>query len=405
MEKNEVLPLELPAPPSWKKLVMPKKVGKIKKNEVVFVASTGEEIRNRRQLVKYLKTHDGNPGISEFDWTTGEAPRRSARILEKVKAMPPPALLEPTKKRRRTSSDANKAKETDVANVEKENFDKIDMESGKEERESLEEENVVENEMEDNEKDDMGVDKEDIDQKKEEEMSDRVISEKKTQASDDTQIRDGGKMAENGTEETIAMDAKVQKDSMDKDKMEDKEKDEMGANREDTEHNKKEKMSDREVKIQASDDCQVEDGGKMAENYIEETIAIDANVHNDPMDKDNFQGVVSNAAIGETKAAEAGTEVEDKRGYGENLHSQIAIDSSADDMTQDIPVSGSETCNIQDPAFVGKTSDFCENLGEHRSLEEEKNKNRADHVMDNGKINQPERAHTPQHQSAAPISC
>ncbi|XP_059291232.1 methyl-CpG-binding domain-containing protein 11-like isoform X2 [Lycium ferocissimum] len=374
MEKNEVLPLELPAPPSWKKLVMPKKVGKIKKNEVVFVASTGEEIRNRRQLVKYLKTHDGNPGISEFDWTTGEAPRRSARILEKVKAMPPPALLEPTKKRRRTSSDANKAKETDVANVEKENFDKIDMESGKEERESLEEENVVENEMEDNEKDDMG-------------------------------IRDGGKMAENGTEETIAMDAKVQKDSMDKDKMEDKEKDEMGANREDTEHNKKEKMSDREVKIQASDDCQVEDGGKMAENYIEETIAIDANVHNDPMDKDNFQGVVSNAAIGETKAAEAGTEVEDKRGYGENLHSQIAIDSSADDMTQDIPVSGSETCNIQDPAFVGKTSDFCENLGEHRSLEEEKNKNRADHVMDNGKINQPERAHTPQHQSAAPISC
>ncbi|XP_060205148.1 methyl-CpG-binding domain-containing protein 11-like [Lycium barbarum] len=333
MEKNEVLPLELPAPPSWKKLVMPKKVGKIKKDEVVFVAPTGEEIRNRRQLVKYLKTHDGNPGISEFDWTTGEAPRRSARILEKVKAMPPPALLEPKKKRRRTSADANKAKETDVANVEKENFDEIDMESGKEERESLEEENVVENEMED------------------------------------------------------------------------KEKDEMGANKEDTEHNKEEKMSDREVKIQASDDWQIEGGGKMAENYIEETIAIDANVHNDPMDKDNFQVVVSNAAIGETKAAEAGTEVEDKRGYGENLHSQIAIDSSADDMTQDIPVSGSETCNMQDPAFVGKTSDFCENLGEHKSLEEEKNKNRADPVMDNGKINQPERAHTPQHQSAAPISC
>ncbi|KAK4350245.1 hypothetical protein RND71_029558 [Anisodus tanguticus] len=81
------------------------------------------------------------------------------------------------------------------------------------------------------------------------------------------------------------------------------------------------------------------------------------------------------------------------------------IDSSADDMNQDIPVSGSETYNIQDPALVGETTGFHENLGEHRSLEEENNKNRAGLVMDNVKINQPGPAHTPQHQSAATISC
>ncbi|MCD9641358.1 hypothetical protein HAX54_027523 [Datura stramonium] len=109
MEKNEVLPVELPAPPSWKKLSSPDKG--IKQHRL---AKHSEEIRNRRQLEKY-ECHDGNPGISEFDWTTGVAPRRSARISEKVKAMPPPAVLEPTKKRRRASSATKKGTETDVA--------------------------------------------------------------------------------------------------------------------------------------------------------------------------------------------------------------------------------------------------------------------------------------------------
>ncbi|KAJ8553625.1 hypothetical protein K7X08_024303 [Anisodus acutangulus] len=331
MENNDVLPLEFPAPPSWKKLVMPKKGGKIKKNEVVFVAPTGDEIRNRRQLEKYLKTHDGNPGISEFDWTTGEAPRRSARISEKVKAMPPLAVLEPTKKRRRSSSATRKDKEMDDANVEKENTDKKDMESAIEDKEGLVKENVVENEIEHKEKGEMGIDKEDTELKKEEEMSGREV-------------------------------------------------------------------------IESSKDTQVEDGGKMAENGTEETIEIDDNIPIDSMDKDNFNGVASDAAIGETNAA-GGAEVKEKHGYGENLDSQITIDSSADDMNQDIPISGSETYNIQDPAFGGEATGVRENLGEDRSLGEENNKNRVGLVMDNGKINQPVPAHTPQHQSAATISC
>ncbi|XP_015159317.1 methyl-CpG-binding domain-containing protein 11-like isoform X2 [Solanum tuberosum] len=317
---------------------MLKKGVRAKKNEVVFVAPTGEEIRNKRQLEKYLKTHDGNPGMSEFDWTTGEAPRRSARISQKVKAMPLPAVLEPAKKRQRTSYATKKEEEMDIADIEKEN-----MESAIEEKEGLEkEENIVEVEMEDK----------------------------------------GG---------------------------------EMGANKENTEHKKEEEMAGTEVsdrKTEASNDIQFEDGGdKMAENVTEETIAIDADFWNDSMDKDYFKGVFANAVIGETNGAEAGIEVGEKPGYGENLESQIDIDiSGADNMNHDIPdkgtperkVAGGETYNIQDPAFVGEASGFRE---EPNSVEEEKNKNRAGLVMDNCQINQPERAHTPQHQSVATISC
>ncbi|KAL3374993.1 hypothetical protein AABB24_006476 [Solanum stoloniferum] len=377
----DLSPVELPAAPlSWKKLLMPKKGVRAKKNEVVFVAPTGEEIRNKRQLEKYLKTHNGNPGMSEFDWTTGEAPRRSARISQKVKAMPLPAVLEPAKKRQRTSYATKKEEEMDIADIEKEN-----MESAIEEKEGLEkEENVVEDEMVDTE------------HKKEEELSGGdVLQRQKYEASNDVPAKDGGKLAQNGIEETIV---EVE--------MEDK-GDEMGANKENTEHKKEEEMAGTEVsdrKTEASNDIQFEDGDKMAENVTEETIAIDADFWNDSMDKDYLKGVFANAAFGETNGAEAGIEVGEKPGYGENIESQIDIDiSGADNMNHDIPdkgtpernVAGGETC-------YGEASGFRE---EPSSVEEEKNKNRAGLVMDNGQINQPERAHTPQHQSAATISC
>ncbi|KAM3269038.1 methyl-CpG-binding domain-containing protein 11 [Capsicum chacoense] len=461
MEKNQVLPVELPAPPSWKKLAMPKKSVRAKKNEIVFVAPTGEEIRNRRQLEKYLKTHDGSPGISEFDWTTGEAPRRSARISEKVKAMPPVAVLEPTMKRRRTAT----KKDEDVASVEKENMGKKDMEPAIENKEGLEEkENDVEDEVVDkgkdeqtakeveteyikelemfdeeapkrqkyeacndpqsedggklaenftqetavevemeNKEDEMGVIKGTADHKKEKEMSDREVSERKIEASNDPQSEDGGKLTENVAHETAA---EVEMESTEH---------EMGANKEAADHKKGEEMSDIEVserKIEASNETQsqVVDGGKMAENGRGVTIAIDANIWNDSMGQDYFMGMFPDAVIGETNVAEAGAEVGEKQGFGENLVSQNGKDISADDMNRDIPdkvapeinVAGGETYNIEDPAFIGGTSDFHE---EHRSLEEDKNKNRAGLMMDSGKINQPERAHTPQHQSAATISC
>lgn len=91
----------------------PKKVGSPRKTEIVFIAPTGEEINSRRQLEQYLKSHPGNPPVTEFEWGTGETPRRSARISEKAKATPTPEK-EPPKKRGRKSLSAKKEdKETE----------------------------------------------------------------------------------------------------------------------------------------------------------------------------------------------------------------------------------------------------------------------------------------------------
>ncbi|GAV81476.1 MBD domain-containing protein, partial [Cephalotus follicularis] len=87
---------------------LPKKGGTPRKNEIMFIAPTGEEINSRKQLEKYLKSHPGNPAISEFEWGTGETPRRSARISEKTKTTPPEK--EPPKKRVRKSSGSKKDK-------------------------------------------------------------------------------------------------------------------------------------------------------------------------------------------------------------------------------------------------------------------------------------------------------
>ncbi|KAD5317767.1 hypothetical protein E3N88_17713 [Mikania micrantha] len=81
-----------------------KKAGTPKKNEIVFTSPTGEEITTRRQLDQYLKSHPGGPKISEFDWGTGETPRRSSRIIEKVKLAPSPPETEPVKKKPRRSA-------------------------------------------------------------------------------------------------------------------------------------------------------------------------------------------------------------------------------------------------------------------------------------------------------------
>ncbi|GFY96963.1 methyl-CPG-binding domain 10 [Actinidia rufa] len=62
---------------------MPKKGVTPRKNEIIFISPTGEEINSRKRLEQYLKSHPGNPALSEFDWGTGDTPRRSARISEK----------------------------------------------------------------------------------------------------------------------------------------------------------------------------------------------------------------------------------------------------------------------------------------------------------------------------------
>lgn len=50
---------------------MPKKGGTPHRNDIVFISPTGEEVKNKRQLDIYLRSHPGNPSSSEFDWGTG----------------------------------------------------------------------------------------------------------------------------------------------------------------------------------------------------------------------------------------------------------------------------------------------------------------------------------------------
>ncbi|XP_041018439.1 methyl-CpG-binding domain-containing protein 11-like isoform X1 [Juglans microcarpa x Juglans regia] len=145
-QEEEVLSLELPAPLSWKKLFLPKKGGTPRKNEIMFVAPTGEEINNKKQLEQYLKSHPGNPSISEFDWGTGETPRRSARISEKVKATPPSEGESPRKRGRKSLGIKKDNKELEGASEENEGTKEIQMQdaevAGKEDAETEKEKDV-----------------------------------------------------------------------------------------------------------------------------------------------------------------------------------------------------------------------------------------------------------------------
>ncbi|KAJ9699603.1 hypothetical protein PVL29_008279 [Vitis rotundifolia] len=82
----------------------PKKGGTPRRNEIIFVSPTGEEIKNRSQLDRFLKSHPGGPSYSEFDWGTGDSPRRSARISGKSKATETPRTKPPRKKQAKSSS-------------------------------------------------------------------------------------------------------------------------------------------------------------------------------------------------------------------------------------------------------------------------------------------------------------
>ncbi|XP_072956208.1 uncharacterized protein [Typha angustifolia] len=109
-EAQEEVSVELPAPSGWKKKFTPKMGGTPRRNEIVFISPTGEDIKNKKQLDQYLRSHPGGPSSSEFDWGTGDTPRRSARISEKAKANETPEGEKP-KKRERKSSTKKEAKD------------------------------------------------------------------------------------------------------------------------------------------------------------------------------------------------------------------------------------------------------------------------------------------------------
>ncbi|KAK6127971.1 hypothetical protein DH2020_038273 [Rehmannia glutinosa] len=225
--RDDVVSVELPAPASWKKLG-----GTPKKNEILFIAPTGEEISNRKQLEQYLKSHAGNPAISEFDWGTGETPRRSARISEKVKATPPSKESEPPKKRGRRSSATKKDK---------------DIDTGKEETEGMKE-------MQDTETDD----------KRDKEQETEVKSEDKPQ--ENVEAKEGEtevKFEENGLQKNVTSDVDMQSDAQKEDgKVENDEQTEKGNGNENAssveEKNDPQKNVTSDVDMQS--DAQQEDG-------------------------------------------------------------------------------------------------------------------------------------------------
>ncbi|KAK9279359.1 hypothetical protein L1049_013038 [Liquidambar formosana] len=88
--RDDGVSIDLPAPEGWKKTFTPRRGGTPRRNDIVFISPTGEEIRSRKQLEQYLKSHPGDLSASDFDWGTGDTPRRSARIGQKSKATETP---------------------------------------------------------------------------------------------------------------------------------------------------------------------------------------------------------------------------------------------------------------------------------------------------------------------------
>ncbi|KAF8039703.1 hypothetical protein BT93_B2039 [Corymbia citriodora subsp. variegata] len=171
VERQEEGGVELPAPSGWKKKLTPKKSGTPRRNEIVFISSTGEEIKSKRQLDQYLKSHPGGPSASEFDWSTGETPRRSTRISEKVKATETPENEPPLK--RSSGKKGIKAKEQDAEVGHEDAEEKEDGAAGEETKAS------EEVEMKDMVEDDLAKNKGDVpDNKESEETVHEANSEK-----------------------------------------------------------------------------------------------------------------------------------------------------------------------------------------------------------------------------------
>lgn len=136
---DDAVSVELPAPQGWRKMFNPRKSGTPRRNEIVFVSPTGEEIKTKRQLEQYLKSHPGGPSTSEFDWSKGETPRRSSRISQKSKATEVPESEPPKKKQNKTSSNKGEEEKHDDTDGEGEPAEeKEDAEVGEETKASEE---------------------------------------------------------------------------------------------------------------------------------------------------------------------------------------------------------------------------------------------------------------------------
>ncbi|XP_049398245.1 methyl-CpG-binding domain-containing protein 11-like [Solanum stenotomum] len=285
VEKNEVVSIELPAPSGWSKKFLPKKGGTPKKNDIVFTAPTGEEITTRKQLEQYLKSHPGGPPVAEFDWGTGETPRRSARITGKAKATQSPTESEPAKKRGRKSSASKKdskdrevpketeaAKDDDMEEAEKHEKDTAAMETEKD-VEKKEDENP--NETQDGESE---VEKKDKIQSSEKDVVKENLDEGQNvdDKVEDAQVEKDVEMADNVGHSKDVEEAPVVKaaDGPDTTKINEEEKD----------------VQVQEVEKVPTEEAHVEKDVKMVDNDVEEEAPADKTAVGPEATKINEEG-------------------------------------------------------------------------------------------------------------------
>ncbi|KQJ85737.1 hypothetical protein BRADI_4g01325v3, partial [Brachypodium distachyon] len=109
-QQQEVVTVDMPTPEGWAKKFTLERAGRY---EVIFVSPTGVEIKNKSQLNQYLKANPGGPASSEFDWGTGETPRRSSLISEKVKVFDSPEGEKIPKRSRKGKQEKKEEAETE----------------------------------------------------------------------------------------------------------------------------------------------------------------------------------------------------------------------------------------------------------------------------------------------------
>jgi hypothetical protein len=67
----------------WRRRLVLRKGVKKQRRDVVYVAPDGTEVKNKKQLEKYLKKHPGGPLVSEFNWRSEMPTRLSRRLSNK----------------------------------------------------------------------------------------------------------------------------------------------------------------------------------------------------------------------------------------------------------------------------------------------------------------------------------
>ncbi|MCD9644674.1 hypothetical protein HAX54_033084 [Datura stramonium] len=268
---------------------LPKKGGTPKKNEIVFTAPTGEEITTRKQLEKYLKSHPGGPPVAEFDWGTGETPRRSARIIEKAKAAPSSPLSEPAKKRSRKSSASKKdskdktvpeeteaAKDDDMEEAEKHEKDTavMDAEKDVEQKQDENQDETQDGEGEVEKKEEAQATEKDVQKKDEIKSSENDVVKENID-----EKKDEGQNADDKVEDAPSEEPQVGKDVEMADNVghpkdvEEAPVDKTADDPEATKINDEKDVQVQEVEKVPTEEAPVEKDVKMADNDVEEALA------------------------------------------------------------------------------------------------------------------------------------